>query len=373
MVANDLDVFATVGADAVLARTYRVNVTNRELAIDLSSLAANQGVRHPIINAIEILGTVSEENPVTADGLVGHWPLDDARGTIATDASNNGHDGTLTGGISFTSNAINGAVENALDFSGVNDFVSLPNIDGTIDNQFTLSAWINPDDVNSGYQGIAGTDSAKGFMAFVNKGSLAFALRTDDGRKLISHGTIVANRWQHVAVSYNGRSMTWFINGNEVGSEAHTGQVSDGAIGYIGWSGYGEEYFEGGIDDVQLFDNALTEQQIDNLFDEGSQSAALVSVASKARLSLEETDSLTAQDSKASYVHPNPTKGVFKVTGVIEGIKEIMITDFSGRVIMTLTTDADEPELNLSSYPDGVYTVQIAQNETLETLKVVKR
>ena len=57
---DNLDVFAEVGADAMLMKTYTVTVTDGILNLDFDSRDEVGGVRHPIINAIEILGNVSE-------------------------------------------------------------------------------------------------------------------------------------------------------------------------------------------------------------------------------------------------------------------------------------------------------------------------
>jgi len=56
LVEDNLDVFAVVGADAMLVRNHTVTVTGGVLNIDFSALAAVGGQRHPIINAIEIIG-----------------------------------------------------------------------------------------------------------------------------------------------------------------------------------------------------------------------------------------------------------------------------------------------------------------------------
>ncbi|WP_373517084.1 malectin domain-containing carbohydrate-binding protein [Pricia sp.] len=379
LVEDDLDVYAKVGADALLTRTYKVSVTDGELDIDFSALASDGGTRHPIINAIEILKTedsappVKESDSPLEDGLVGHWGLDDSSGLRATDSSGNQRHGTLMGGIDFKRNSVDGVVQSALDFPNVKDFITLPDIDRSVDDQFTLAAWINPERTTGDYQGIAGTHTAGGFMTFVHNGSLAFALHTDEGRKLLRHGTIVANRWQHIAVSYDGSTMTWFVDGDEVGSEGHTGQVLDRNVGYIGWSGWSEEYFEGGIDDVRLFNNALTEQQVVSLFEEGNVNTTPVYLASKANLSMEGMENLTAESVQAGFVHPNPTKGSFRITGIPSGAKEIVVADSSGRVLITLQTDKEEPELDLSAYPDGtIYIVKVVQNGSERTFKVVK-
>ncbi|WP_276166308.1 PKD domain-containing protein [Zobellia alginiliquefaciens] len=56
LVEDNLDVFASVGADALLVRTHSVSITDGVLNIDFSALESDGGSRHPIINAIEIVG-----------------------------------------------------------------------------------------------------------------------------------------------------------------------------------------------------------------------------------------------------------------------------------------------------------------------------
>ncbi|MEO9892735.1 malectin domain-containing carbohydrate-binding protein, partial [Aurantibacter sp.] len=63
LVEDNLDVFAEVGAETLLTKTYTVNVTDGQLDIDFSSLASDGGNRHPIINAIEILASETVDIP----------------------------------------------------------------------------------------------------------------------------------------------------------------------------------------------------------------------------------------------------------------------------------------------------------------------
>ncbi|MBC6998146.1 malectin domain-containing carbohydrate-binding protein [Cytophaga sp. FL35] len=379
LVEDDLDIFDEVGAESILAKTYTVIVKDGSLNIDFSALAADGGTRHPVVNAIEIFGeqklTELGENPVS-EGLAGHWSLDDAIGTRATDLSGNQYHGFLVGGINFKEHAINGKIGKGLSLSREKDFVTLPDIDSSIDSQFTIAAWIHPENVSGDYQGIAGTHTSGGFMTFVYEGSLAFALQTNEGRKLLAHGTITANTWQHIAVSYDGSAMTWFINGTEVGREAHTGQVSNREMGYIGWSGWSNEYFEGGIDDVKLFKEALTKGQVRELFEEGSAIEETVNLTAKTGL-----DSINAENDQNSeteevlsgFVYPNPTVGRVRLNNIPTGEKEILVSDFSGRVLMNVVTDAEQPELDFSALPDGIYTVKVLKNGLEQAFKVVKK
>lgn len=372
LVEDNLDVFAQVGAEAVLTRTHIVNVTDGELEIDFSSLASNGGTRHPIINAIEILGIEDSEPPI-AHGLVGHWPLDESNGVSAKDLSGKGYTGMLESGLTFDNDKTSGQIGGAVIFDGSDDRIRVPGIDDGLQSGFSVSAWVKPSNAEGGYQGVVGSTTAGGIMMFINQGKLAFTVTTNEnGRKLVSEGTIRNNVWQMITCTFDGRDMRWYINGKNVHSESLSGTLKDRSVGWIGWSGWGEEYFDGGIDDVRLLNNALTEQQVFSLFGEGNANTTPVNLALKANPSREATVNLTAESAQEGYVHPNPTTGRFGITGISAGAKEIVLTDFSGRVLITLETEKEEPELDLSAYPDGIYIVKELQNGSERTFKVVK-
>ncbi|MFS4493936.1 BspA family leucine-rich repeat surface protein [Maribacter sp. 2308TA10-17] len=111
---DNLDIFAEVGADAMLVKTHTVNVTDGILDIDFDSRDAVGGERHPVINAIEILGNRIGPQPrpfittwktdipsgVSADNFIAipthpgetyHYTVDWGDGTISEN---------VTGGIS---------------------------------------------------------------------------------------------------------------------------------------------------------------------------------------------------------------------------------------------------------------------------------
>ncbi len=380
LVDDDLDVFAEVGADATLTRTHNVSVTDGALNIDFSSLASDGGTRHPIINAIEILAAGNPptiDSPTETYGLVGHWPLDEPNGTTANDVSGEGHTGMLERGLNFNTDRTSGQIGSAVAFDGSEDRIRLPDIDKGLQSGFSVSAWVKPNNAEGDYQGVVGSTTSGGFMMFIKQGQLAFTVTTyENGRKLMSEGTILNNVWQMVTCTFDGNAMRWFINGKNVHNEPLSGTLKKTDEAWIGWSGWSEEYFEGDIDDVRLFNNALTEQKVVDLFEEGNNGTAPVNLASAADLSIKGIENsqipLTDESVPAGYVYPNPTTDRFIITGISAGAKEIMVTDFSGRVLTSLETDREVPELDLSAYPDGIYIVKVLQKGTERTFNVIK-
>ncbi len=383
LMENNLDIFAEVGPDAMLTKSYTLTVTDGQLNLDFSSLDADGGTRHPVINAIEILeiaGDVNEEEEEIEEeeveeeeveeeelnGLIGHWPLDEQNGTYANDLSDEGRIGTLKNGLTFDTDKTGGKIEGAVEFNGVNERISLPDIDNHMQDGFTVSAWIKPSNAGGGYQGIVGSSTAGGFMMFIRKNKLTFKVTTNEnGEKLIGAGSIQNNVWQLITCTYDGETMHWFIDGKNVHNESLPGTIKDKKVAWIGWSGWGEEFYQGAMDDVRLFNNALNEEQVLSLFENGHGTTAPAFLFTEEP---EETDAAVH-----AYVYPNPTQGRFKITGLNAKPKEVIVLNFSGFKLFSFETAANEPEIDLSNYPEGVYIVTVIQNGLVDqSFKVVK-
>jgi len=384
LVQDNLDVFARVGADAVLSLTHTINITDGELAIDFSSLASDGGTRHPIINAIEIIGIgkipPTEENdppvdenppvddPSPTDGdLVGHWPLNETNGTSTEDISGQGHRGRLELGLNFDSDKTTGQEGGALQFDGLDDRISLPDIDNSLKSGFTVSAWIKPSNAEGGYQGIVGSTTSGGFKMFIKRGKLAFKVTTNEnGAKLPNEGMIQNDVWQMVTCTFDGSTMRMYINNEHIHNEPLNGTLKDRSVAWIGWSGWNEEYFEGVIDDVRLFDRALTEQQVFSLFEGSNSNKTAINLTASANL-LKKGGS----DMKIIREYPNPTSGMITITGLSSGA-ELVLFDFSGRKIISqkVTVEGDV-QMDLSSYAKGIYVLRISNGAVNVSKKVV--
>jgi prepilin-type N-terminal cleavage/methylation domain-containing protein len=203
--------------------------------------------------------------------LVGLWTFDEGSGTVAYDYSGNNATGSWQGtlGSQWTTGKVGSGAGN---FNGSNQFVNIGNSSNIEPaNSITVSAWVNPSSftplsaavssITNGY--ILGYFSAAGSpnIYIWNSG-------TSNWSAAGSSITLSTNAWQYLVGTFDGRYLRIFINGTQ------TGVTDLGASGntigynsnttYIGR--YGNNYFPGLIDDVRIYNRALSAAEIQALY-----------------------------------------------------------------------------------------------------------
>jgi hypothetical protein len=230
--------------------------------------------------------TDPNDPPAAAPMLIGHWPLDETSGLIAEDLvnGNNGTWGNADGlNLEWTTGQIGGAAR--LSDLGGEDYFRIETIDQLISsNALTLTAWINPDE-NPGYSGIFMTRTIDGQtnnswgLAFENTGAAPNHLdsRVDKAPVDSAADTLTPNgEWYHVALVWDGSigQHTQYINGVESGTAGGflMRQILSTSgpwfIGYDDCCG-GTRDFNGLIDDVGMWNQALTPAEIQEIYDDG--------------------------------------------------------------------------------------------------------
>ena len=223
--------------------------------------------------------TVDVTNP-SEPNLLGQWTLDDGIGTIASDTSGNGNDGTVNGAAWTTA----GQVDGALDFDGSDDYVGLGNLNASADS-LTISAWINADTfthlsrqdarIVSKATGTASQDHYFMLSTIKSNGAtrLRFRLMTNGLTTTLfgSGGVLTSSTWIHVAAVYDGAQMRLYQDGVEVGNTSKTGNIDQNAVAvWIGRNPDGKRPFDGRIDEVYIYDQALTAAEIAALANTGA-------------------------------------------------------------------------------------------------------
>ena len=205
------------------------------------------------------------------DGLVSHWQFDEGSGSMAADGVS-GNTGTLVNGPTW----ITGQVGGALDFDGFNDHVQVPDAASLdITSELTIAAWINPGSMGQGDQGRivdkAGADGTVGWVFRLNSSNrLSFQQHGKTPGITTRSNVIQTNTWQHVAaVVTGGTSVTFYVNGTNVGEATLTGAIAANTKPLsIGIRGDGQRAFDGSIDELRIYDRALTAGEIAGLAQE---------------------------------------------------------------------------------------------------------
>ena len=209
-----------------------------------------------------------------ASGLVGHWTFDGQylNTTTSTDTSGSGNNGTLTGGPVPTQ----GRLGQALGFDGSNDVVVLPNSASLQPTTaITVSAWFNAGsplgaqrsfvEKNPGYAIRVSTDSK--IYAYLDTTSSAWSAMA------ASTAAITAGQWYHAVLTYTSGQGRLYIDGVQQGATvtSFTGDLEYGgnnpAIGAYTPTGAG--YWLGKIDDVRVYNRALTAGEVQQLYSMG--------------------------------------------------------------------------------------------------------
>ena len=224
------------------------------------------------INALYQMGGAKFAAPTNKiiSGLVGYWTLDGANinwtTNKATDKSTTGNTGTITN-MSTTSSPVIGKIKQGLKFDGVNDFISL-GTDSVVTNTVTVCAWMQTTTLNT-------------LQYIVSNGSFAFGIDSSNSRILATSddtsttvvsatNSITAQDWYHVcAVRQSSGTGSIYINGAQSGSSGSTGTPVDGGISLgIGDRGSNgsEAPFKGLIDDVRIYNRALSTGEIQEIY-----------------------------------------------------------------------------------------------------------
>lgn len=168
-------------------------------------------------------------------------------------------------------------------FDGVDDYLSLgsqPTLNFT--GSFSLSMWVNwtttpgPYTSARGLIGNTNTLSNNGYKLLMWNEKIQFFIANGIIQYDVSSGTtvpvIVAGDWHNICVTYDGTDLTMFIDSVQVATVADTPAVFTDSNFMIGASYYGGTLYEfpGKLDEVALWNSALTSTHVGEVFNSGS-------------------------------------------------------------------------------------------------------
>lgn len=209
------------------------------------------------------------------DGLVGHWKFDEVETTASTttyDATGNGYHGTLTNNPTRATSTCK--VSNCLSFDGTNDYVTsgVTELPGAGDG-ITIAAWVYPL-----ARQLAGDRDMifrqNGYLTLTASGTISayfYGLASEGYHNGAS--VIPLNEWTHIATTYDSASgaIGFYVNGVLDAATSTTGSLTSAQTGFvIGGEPCCSRYFNGRIDDVRVYNRALSADEARQLWNSGA-------------------------------------------------------------------------------------------------------
>ncbi|UCG69580.1 MAG: right-handed parallel beta-helix repeat-containing protein, partial [Thermoplasmata archaeon] len=216
--------------------------------------------------------TISGETVIDEKGLVGFWKMDEPTWSGVTnevvDFTRYGNHGTANG----NANTANGRFDRAGDFDGDLDYVGIPSSNSLeISEDITIEGWINVNGPQNDRTGIihkfhSDAGNYYGYRIRMNSPS-QLIFEYGDGTPVISGlyslGQVEQYNWHHFAATKEGTQMKIFIDGMEVSTGTGRPKIGTGPTWLdIGHSFYNNQSFNGKIDEVKIYNRALSNQEI---------------------------------------------------------------------------------------------------------------
>jgi len=302
-------------------------------------------------------------------GLVAAWPMDEGEGDVIADVSGNNNTGDLANGVLWNS----GHLANGLYFDGKDDYVQLgssPSLD--INGEaVTLSVWVKlkvrPGDLPSAYGPIYDSDQDS-YVLYEDRGNkeLRFKVTTSSGaeRPGIKEEDLPLEEWLHIVGVYDGSRARIYMNGELM--DEHTGLSGTVKTGQSARLGENQNsYFKGGIDDVQVYAQALSEKEINELYLGKETSAGIA-------------DHKVAADFALLHNYPNPfnPRTTIQYRIAAAGMVELAIFNSLGQKVRTLIDEAkpagrhqavwDGSDSSGRKVASGVYFYRLRVGELVE-------
>lgn len=234
----------------------------------------NRALSATEITQLYNLGTATHQNvtinpPNLNTGLVGHWTFD-GKDMVnnGTDSSGQGNNGDLEGGATTTVPGVSGQ---ALSFDGSTQYVNIPSTTGFGNNYATFTAWIYSNANQPTYSSIiSSNDGSEIGLRVSGSGTnqITAGWSNIGGEYDASTGLVIPNgKWTFVAGVINPTNITVYMNASSfVITQTNNSRSLAGQVWFIGKDSSPGRFWNGAIDDVRIYNRALSPQEIAQLY-----------------------------------------------------------------------------------------------------------
>jgi len=215
--------------------------------------------------------------------IVAVWLMDEGEGKEIKDSSGNGHTGEFFGNPEWTE----GKFGKGIQFHGAPDHIDVPGSDHELTPEhITVVCWVKLDDIVGTQAIMEQYDWAPEKGAYCLRTSdtqLRFYIQKGASDVLASGGSVKADEWFHAAATYDGEKMKAWVNG-VVGTFDRPGVLwpSDKSLSF-GVRGDTKDvhWMQGVLDETAIFDEALPEEDIQDIMTNGFKNILAVSQTGK--------------------------------------------------------------------------------------------
>ena len=202
--------------------------------------------------------TVLNSGAAPTLGLLAHYRFDEASGSTASDASGNNNHASLSNGPSW----IAGRVQGALSFDGINDGLSLSRLAGLSNGNtpHTIAAWIRINSLpsNRAWLLLLGDQGEGAHHWLVNSSGIS-QLGSWSGNQ--AQPTLPTGVWKHLALTFDGTTLKAYLDGSMIATTGASFNLSGSPLTAASQH-IGENFFHGALDELRIYNRALTASEV---------------------------------------------------------------------------------------------------------------
>lgn len=282
---------------------------------------------------------------------------------------NNGTAYNLIGAVGVDGNEGSGYY-----FNGENAYIRIANSASlNSEDAVSVSLWLNADKIenNERYPISFGLWDHRWKISTYGE-IVKWTLKTTDAvLDVVTQTPLAANKWYHVVGLYDGVSSTIYLNGKVESSALQSGTIPQSGVDLIIGRAYTTEdgyNFQGKLDDIRIYDYALSDKEIQDLYKEYSGGLSVPD---------------NKMDEKQIRIFPNPVKDKLVVAFTLDKSVSDMrmkILNLQGSVVMNLyssgtgfETGAHSINTDLTVLPQGTYLLQLVIDNAVYYQKIIKQ